>query len=132
MVADRLDREGLALDDDVALDFLRADLREVFALEEGHDVVLQVRCDGQAMRLLAPAQLEHLAEFGARLAHRHPAGGRGDDRFALAQSGELLLGLRLRQTIARADAANGADPAFDASLVGAVPRADPGLADLPK
>lgn len=90
MVANRLDREGLALDDDIALDFLGRDLGEVFALEERLDVVAQVRGDRQAMGLLAPAQLQRLAEFGARLLHRRAAGGCGNHRFALAQPRELL------------------------------------------
>jgi hypothetical protein len=85
-----------------------------------------------AMGLLAPAQLQRLAEFGARLLHRRAAGGCGDNGFALAQPRELLLGLRLRQPVARAGRADGADPAFDAPIVGAVPGADPGLASLAK
>ena len=60
MIADRLDREFLALDHDVVLDVLRGDPVEILTFEKRHDVIAQVGSDGKAMGLLAPAQLERL------------------------------------------------------------------------
>jgi hypothetical protein len=72
VVADRLDRERLALHRDVALDVLRTDPVEGLAGEERRDVIAQIGGHRQPVRLAPALQLEPLAELPPGVLHRHP------------------------------------------------------------
>jgi hypothetical protein len=130
VVADRLDRKGALLDRDVALDVVGRDPVERALAEERHDVVAQVRSDGQPMGLLAALELKPAAELGAALFDRHaPAARDSARRLDLADLAQRLLGLRLGQAVASARGARRPDLALHAPAVGGIPRRQPRSAD---
>ncbi len=95
VVADRLDRERLALRSHVALDVFRPNPIQRLAAEERRDVVSEVRRDSQSVRLAPAFQLEALAELASRLLDRHsPAVWRRPRRVDLAHPPQHALGLR--------------------------------------
>jgi hypothetical protein len=80
------DGQGALLDGDVALDVVGRDPVERAVAEERHDVVSQVRGDGQPVRLLAAFELKSAAQLGAGLFHGHPPAARDPPRgFDLAE-----------------------------------------------
>ena len=119
--------------DDVALDVLGPDTVERLAGEERRDVVPQVRCDGEPVRLAPALQLEPLAELGAGVLHRDALGARRRARRVdFAQPPQHLLGLGLRQPIGTPLGPNVPDLSLHAAAIGPVPRADPRAADHPQ
>jgi hypothetical protein len=72
----------------------RLNLVELFAGEEGRDVVAQIACDGHAVGLLATADLQAPAQLLAGVGHRH-ALDHHPGSVAGAHRAEALLSLGL-------------------------------------
>ncbi len=110
----------LSFGGDVALDVPRLDPAEFAVAEEGGDVVAQVGGDGQAVGLLAPADLQAPRELLARLEHRHPLAGR-ERPGGVAHLAKARLGLGLGESVPLARGAGGADLASDLPPIRPIP-----------